>query len=118
CLRLEYVSMTRFHSDNAVVAFAGLDPRSHQSGDTETQHGISHRGRSAIRAQLYMAALTAIQHNPVIRAFYLHLCAQGKEHLTAVTACMAKMLRLAYACMITDQPFDADQAAATRQRYL
>lgn len=117
CLRLEYGTMTRFHSDAAVVAFAGLDPRTHQSGDANEDHGISRRGRHRIRAALFMAAQTAIRHNPVIKAFYARLRAQGKEHMVALTACMAKLLRLAYACVMSQQRFDPERHRQTQERY-
>ena len=117
CLRLEYGSMTRFHSDAAVVAFAGLDPKTHQSGDTEEDHGISRRGRRGIRAALFMAAKTAIRCNPVIRPFYARLIAAGKPHMVALTACMAKLLRLAYACVMTQQRFDLERYRQIQQRH-
>jgi transposase len=117
CLRLEYGSMTRFHSDSAVVAFAGLDPKTHQSGDTDEDHGISRRGRRGIRAALFMAARTAIRCNPVIRAFYARLLTQGKLPMVAVTACMAKLLRLAYACVMTQQSFDPERYREIQERH-
>jgi transposase len=117
CLRLEAGSLTRFHSANALVAFAGLDPQNHQSGDTQRRGGISHRGNSALRATLHMAVLTGIRCNPVLRAFYQRLRSQGKAHLTATTACMAKLLRIAYACVLKDEDFDPERQEATRQKH-
>jgi transposase len=117
CLRLEAGSLTRFHTANALVAFAGLDPLNHQSGDTERRGGISHRGNSALRAALHMAVLTGIRCNPVLQAFYQRLRSQGKAHLTATTACMAKLLRIAYACVLKDEDFDPERQEATRQKH-
>jgi transposase len=117
CLRLEYGSLARFHSEAAVVAYAGLDPKTHQSGDTEQDHGISRKGRRGIRAVLFMAVKTAIRCNPVIRAYYERLVAQGKQPLVAMTACMAKMLRIAYACIMTEKPFDAARYREIQERY-
>ena len=117
CLRLEAGTLTRFHSANALVAFAGLDPLNHQSGDTEKRGGISHRGNSAIRAALYMAVLSSLRRNSLIREFYQRLRGEGKAHLTATTACMAKLLRFAYACVLKDEDFDPEKHAVTRQKY-
>ena len=47
---------------------------------------------TAIRAPLYMAALAATRHNPVIKAFYHRLRAAGKPAKVALTACMRKLL--------------------------
>jgi transposase len=116
-LRLEYGTLTRFHNADAVVAFAGLDPRRQQSGDTEREAHISRRGRKEIRAALYMPALTATRDNPVIREFYLRLRSEGKEHQVALVACMAKLLRLAYACVLSGQPFAPDHHRQSQARH-
>jgi transposase len=49
-------------------------------------------GRPAVRRALYMAALVASQHNPVIREFYQRLRLAGKPAKVALTACMRKLL--------------------------
>lgn len=116
-LRLECGSLTRFHSAAALTAFAGLNPRRHQSGDTEKPAHISRCGRKEVRAALYMATLSAVTHHPVIREFYQRLRGQGKEHMVAVTACMAKLLRLAYACVLSETPFDPQRHRQVQQRH-
>jgi len=115
-LRLEFGSFERFHSDRAVVAFAGLNPRVKKSGDGEEHKGISRRGKSQIRACLYMPMLAAVRSNPVIGAFYRRLREAGKEHLVAITACMAKVLRIAYACVMSGRPFDPEYHKQVQQR--
>ena len=49
-------------------------------------------GRARVRSALYMAALVATRHNPVIHRFYRHLLAAGKPKMVALTACMHKLL--------------------------
>jgi transposase len=49
-------------------------------------------GRPAVRQALYMAALVASRHNPVIKEFYQRLRLAGKPHKVALTACMRKLL--------------------------
>jgi len=51
-------------------------------------------GRARVRAVLYMGALVATRHNPVIKAFYARLLAAGKEKKVALTACMRKLLTI------------------------
>lgn len=51
-------------------------------------------GRSDVRSVLYMATLSAIRHNPVIREFYQRLVARGKIKKVAVVACMRKLLTI------------------------
>ena len=49
-------------------------------------------GRAAVRSVLYMAAITARTHNPVIREFAKRLEAAGKPFKVVITACMRKLL--------------------------
>ena len=49
-------------------------------------------GRRTVRNGLYMAALVAARHNPILRAFYLRLRASGKPAKLALTATMRKLL--------------------------
>ena len=51
-------------------------------------------GRSRIRAALYMGALVASRHNPVIQDFYQRLLAAGKAKKVALVACMRKLLTI------------------------
>ncbi|TPM27950.1 transposase, partial [Mesorhizobium sp. B2-3-5] len=59
-------------------------------------------GRSSVRSALFMAALVAIRHNPVLKAFRDRLVAAGKPKIVAVTATMRKLLTILNA-MIRDQ---------------
>ena len=63
------------------------------------QHGkrTTQGGRNEVRRVLYMAALTARHHNPVIRAFAQRLKAAGKPFKVVMTACMRKLLVIAAA---------------------
>lgn len=105
-LRMEIGRIERFPSAEALTAYAGLDPRIHESGDTHRRMRISKCGRRRIRAVLYMAALAAVRSNPVISAFYQRLHNTGKPGLVCLTACMRKLLHLAYACWVSSRPFD------------
>jgi len=104
-LLLEVGDFTRFRSANALVAFCGLDPRPERSGDKVKQRGISRRGRRHVRGALYLPTLTCINFNSEMRAFYERLCSRGKHHYVAITACSAKLLRIAYACVTRDTPY-------------
>ncbi len=49
-------------------------------------------GRPHVRSALYMAAVSGIQHNPVLKAYYRHLTDNGKPPKVALVACMRKLL--------------------------
>ena len=58
-----------------------------------------------MRAALYMAALVASRHNPVLKAFYQRLVAAGKPKKTALVACMRKLLTMLNAMIKNDKPW-------------
>jgi transposase len=76
-----------------IAALVGVAPFNRDSGNLRGKRTVW-GGRSAIRAALYMATLVATRHNPIIRAFYHHLCAAGKPKKVALTACMRKLLTI------------------------
>lgn len=55
---------------------------------------------------LYMATLSAIRFNSVIKPFYERLIAKGKPKKVAIVACMHKMLTILNAIMRTNKPWD------------
>jgi transposase len=81
-------------SDTEAAALAGVAPFNHDSGQF---HGHRHifGGRGQVRSVLYMAALVASRHNPILRPLYLRLVARGKAKKVALTALMRKLIVLA-----------------------
>jgi transposase len=95
----------------AAANYAGLVPQQRQSGTSVRGRArIGHSGHARLRRALYMATLSAIQHNPVIKAFYQRLIAKGKPKKVAVCAAARKLLRIAWAVASKKQAFDPDYA--------
>ncbi len=88
-------------SQRQVAALSGLAPFNRDSGTMKGKRRIK-GGRAPVRTVLYMAMLSCIQHNPVMREFYQRLVAQGKHKKVAITACMRKMMVILNA-MVRDQ---------------
>lgn len=84
-----------------IAALAGLAPFTRQSGQWRGNSFIG-GGRSRVRAALFMAALVAARHNPVLKAFRDRLVAAGKPKIVATVATMRKLLTILNA-MIRDQ---------------
>jgi len=74
-----------------IAALAGLAPFSRDSGGLRGSRCIW-GGRAQVRRVLYMAAVSAVRSNPVIKNFYAQLRARGKYPKSALTACMRKLL--------------------------
>jgi transposase len=105
----EYGDMSQFTDVRQVVAFAGLNPRHHQSGSSVKGHtSISKMGRSSIRAALYMPAVVAKRTNPRLAAFADRLAARGLCQMEIIVAVMRKLLHFAFGVLKSGHPFDPD----------
>jgi len=93
-----------------IAALAGLAPFNRDSGRWRGKR-TTWGGRAPVRAKLYMAALSASQYNPVIRAFYERLIEAGKPKKVALTACMRKLLVILNAMVKNGTLWDPNYAS-------
>ena len=91
-------------NDKRISALVGVAPFNRDSGKYRGSRTIW-GGRASVRAVLYMGTLVAVQHNPVLKAFYARLLAQGKAKKVALTACMHKLLRILNAMLRDGKPW-------------
>lgn len=84
-----------------IAALVGVAPLDCDSGKWRGQRHI-YGGRMKVRNALYMATLSATQHNPAIKQHYEQLVARGKLKKVALVACMRKLLTILNA-MVRDQ---------------
>ena len=77
----------------AVCALVGVAPFNNDSGPRTGKRTIR-GGRASVRSVLYMATVTAIRCNPVIRGFAKRLREAGKANKVVITACMRKLLSI------------------------
>lgn len=96
-------------SSAEVVAYAGLNPRQHQSGTSiDRATRISKIGNAVLRAALYMPALSAMRYNSAIVALVTRLKSRGRlKPKQIVVAAMRKLLVLCFGVLKTGRPFDA-----------
>jgi transposase len=90
-----------------IAALAGLAPRARDSGAREGVRTIF-GGRKEVRTALYMAALSAVRHNPPLRAVYARLRAAGKKPKVALTAIARKLLTIANAMIRDMRPWTSE----------
>jgi len=86
-------------------ALVGVAPLNCDSGQRKGQRHVW-GGRPQVRAALYMATLSAVRFNPVLKRFYERLLARGKPKKLALIACMHKLLLILNAIMRTQQPWN------------
>lgn len=92
-------------SGREVSALVGVAPINRDSGTMRGKRSIF-GGSPDVRRVLFMAALVASRHNPVIKAFYQRLLAAGKPKKVALVACMRKLLTILNAMVRSGKPWD------------
>lgn len=87
-----------------IAALVGIAP---MNADTGRKHGYrkTKGGRPVVRSALYMATLSGIRYNPVLKPQYEQLVKRGKLKKVAITACMRKMLTILNAMLRDQRPF-------------
>jgi transposase len=104
----------RFETPNQLVAYFGAMPIEASSGvdrdgkpRAAKRYVMSRRGNDLVRRYLWMAALSAVRHNPAVRALYARVVAKHPDHKAiAIGHAMRKLLHLAFAIWKTKKPFD------------
>lgn len=98
-----------FESAKQACSFAGIAPSPYQSGTSVKGRGsISKRGNPFARQILYMGALVATVHNPLIKKQYHRLLDNGKSKMVAIIAAANKLLRQAFGVLKSGKPFDIE----------
>ena len=97
-------------SRQKISALVGLAPFADDSGKRKGQRYVR-GGRADVRCVLYMATLSAIKHNPPIKAMHERLLEAGKPFKLSMTACMRKLLTILNAMLKTNKPWEFKAAS-------
>jgi len=107
-LLLAYLgTQCRFANARQFVAFAGLNPRQHESGSS-----VHHKarmckvGHAEIRRALYMPAMVTLYRTDWGRRFRERLALAGKPDMLIIGAMMRKLAHVAYGVLLSGKPFD------------
>lgn len=104
----EVGDITRFAKPEQLVAYAGLDPRVHQSGTSINGKGyISKRGNKILRTRLFNAASVAVLHDNQFKTYFRKKISEGKPYRVALVAVMRKMCHVIHAVWTRGTPFVA-----------
>ena len=87
-----------------IASLVGVAPFTQQSGQWKGKSMIA-GGRAAVRSAVFMAAMSAIRCNDVLRAFYQHLLALGKPKMVALIAVARKLLTILNAMLRDQKPW-------------
>lgn len=96
-----------FQDAPQLAAYAGLNPKGFRSGSSvHKKTRLSKEGRPLLRHLLYMPAVVARTHNPIIRAFCDRLAQHGLPKMAVIAAAMRKLLHLVFGILKHMLPFD------------
>lgn len=100
-----------FRGAPQLAAYAGLVPEQRDSGTSvHSKPRLSKKGNAHLRKALFMPAVVASHHNPVIMALKMRMLKTGHCPMAIVGAAMRKLLHLAYGVVKTGKPFDPHHA--------
>ena len=99
----------RFGNARQVAAFAGLDPRQHESGSSvRGKPRLSKVGHSFLRKALYMPAMVALYRTDWGKLFRERLAARGKPPMLIIGAMMRKLVQVSYGVLKSGQTFQPE----------
>jgi transposase len=114
-LTAKMLDINRFATPAKLDNYFGVFPEEDSSGTdkegrpkTPGKLIMSRKGNDLVRKYLWLAAGTACQHNPAVRALYHRLAARGITGGVAIGHCMRKLLHLVFAVWKTGKPFNPD----------
>jgi transposase len=95
-----------FRDAGAIAAYIGVIPGIKHSGKSRPKRaGLTQIGHARLRAALWMPTLSAVRHNPWLRAYYQRLRAAGKLPKVALIAAMHKLLAAIHSVARHRRPF-------------
>lgn len=89
----------KFSSVPKIVAYAGIYPKSRQSGESKSEGRMSKRGSPYLRRAVWLAATVAAFKDPAVSKFYEKKRSEGKDHLTAIGHVCHKILAIIFAVL-------------------
>jgi transposase len=89
-----------------IAALAGVAPLVRDSGKHRGKRFVW-GGRAEVRAVLYLATISAIRCNEVIKAFAHRLKQAGKPPKVVIVACMRKLLTFMNAMLKNNSPWNS-----------
>jgi transposase len=100
-----------FESASQLAAYAGLAPKQFRSGTSvHKKTRISKQGRRQLRSCLFMPAIVALGHNPVLLDLKRRMLASGHAKMEIVVAAMKKLLHLVFGVLKNNCRFDPNYA--------
>ena len=102
----EIGDISRFSSADKLLAYAGLDPTVRQSGEFKSsQNRMSKGGSPYLRRAIWMASTSAVQFDPMFRAYYEKKRSEGLHYMNVIGHVSRKMTAVIFAVLRDSQPY-------------
>ena len=98
-----------FENDRKLIAAAGLDPTTYESGKYKGQSKISKRGNRHLRRVIWLMTTKVIISNQVFRAYYLKRRKDGLIYKMAVLATAHKLIRVMFSMLVNERYFEPER---------
>ncbi len=99
----------QFSSPRQLAAWIGVTPKHYESGTSGRKYTpITKMGSASLRCGLFLPSMSAMTHNPVIKAFADRLRENGKKGKVIVIACVRKMIHIIYAILKKQEAFNPE----------
>jgi len=96
----EIGDISRFSSAAKLAAYAGIDPTMRQSGEYNgVRNRMSKRGSPYLRHAIWLAASSAVLHDPALKLYFQKKRDEGKPYMASVGHACRKMVSIIYAVM-------------------
>jgi transposase len=103
---LAEIDFKQYRSARQLAAYAGLTPKNNRSGTFRGRTRMSKIGNARIRKALFMPAMVAKRHNPIVRNFCQRLAGNGKTKMEIIGAAMRKLIHIAFGVLKSRRAFD------------
>ena len=105
-----------FSNARQLAAWIGVTPKHFESGTSGRKHTpITKMGSSSLRSGLFLPAMSAMTHNPIIKSFADRMRENDKPGKSVVIACVRKMVHLIYGILRHRIPFDPQMNQKNKQ---
>lgn len=98
--------INRFDNPDQVLAFAGLEPSRHQSGDSDFKGHMVKHGSSFLRQTIMNVSESSLMHNPILYDFYKKKRNEGKPHRVALSHVAKRLVRIIFTIETKNIDFD------------
>ncbi len=99
-------AFTRFNNVRQLACYCGVAPFEYRSGTSiRGKAGVSKFANMDLKSTLHLASISAIQHNPELKKYYLRKTEEGKSKMTVINAVRNKLLARIVAVVNRKTPY-------------